>query len=149
MRKNWKQYYIFISSTFLDMDAERDDIKFDVINRRNERYFAYRVNSQVIDLRAGINTENFSEDLREGRILDVCFDYIDSARPFFIGLLGERYGWIPSESLTSAVRERLPDNKRRLLGECKNVSVTEMEILYGAIGNNGENIDHCLFLQAT
>ena len=39
----------------------------------------------------------------------------------------------------------MPEHKRRLLGECKDVSVTEMEILYGAIGNNGENIDHCLF----
>ena len=145
MRKNWKQYYIFISSTFLDMDAERDIIKFDVINRLNKRYFAHRVNFQVIDLRAGINTENFSEDMRESRILDVCFNYIDIARPFFISLLGERYGWIPSESLISTVKERMSEGKRRLLNECKDVSVTEMEILYGAIGNDGENIDHCLF----
>ena len=31
MDKNWRRYNIFISSTFKDMDYERDVIKFKVI----------------------------------------------------------------------------------------------------------------------
>ena len=149
MKNNWKQYSIFISSTFIDMDAERDTIKFNVMNMLNTRYRSRKINFQVIDLRSGINTELISEQNREKRILDVCFNCIDSARPFFIGLLGERYGWIPSKSRRESILRQLPEDKKRLLENCGDVSVTEMEILYGAIGNNGEFIDNSLFLYRT
>lgn len=127
------------------MDAERDIIKFEVMNRLNVRYGGRRINFQIIDLRSGINTESLAEDMREGRILEVCFDSIDSARPFFIGLLGERYGWIPSPELRESIAKKLPEDRRGFMTDCGDVSVTELEILYGAIGANCDNIDHCLF----
>lgn len=127
------------------MDAERDVIKFDVMNMLNARYRSRRINFQAIDLRAGINTEVLSEQKREERIIDVCFHSIDTSRPFFIGLLGERYGWIPPLEKKQGVINHLPPKRRHLLEGIDDVSITEMEILYGAIGNNGENIDHSLF----
>ena len=38
MDKNWRRYNIFISSTFKDMDYERDVIKFKVIPELNRRF---------------------------------------------------------------------------------------------------------------
>lgn len=145
MISGWKQYSIFISSTFVDMDAERDIIKFQVVNRLNSYFSARKISFQVIDLRSGINTELFSKEERERRILDVCFNSIDTSRPFFIGLLGERYGWIPPKDKHQYIINRLPQSKKSLLEGSEDASVTEMEILYGAIGNNGEHIDHSLF----
>ena len=145
MISGWKQYSIFISSTFVDMDEERDIIKFQVVNRLNSHFSARKISFQVIDLRSGINTELFGKEERERRILDVCFNSIDTSRPFFIGLLGERYGWIPPKDKYEYIVSRLPQSKKALLEGSEDASVTEMEILYGAIGNNGEHIDHSLF----
>lgn len=145
MSKEWYKYTIFISSTFRDMDAERDAIKFDVISRLNWHYRSQRVSFQAVDLRIGINTESVSEEDSENMVLDVCLGNIDKARPFFIGLLGHRYGWIPSEQRWSQIVSRLSEEKRLLVKDSCHCSVTEMEILYGAIGNNGKHLNHCLF----
>ena len=46
-----------------------------------------------VDLRWGITDEQKSE----GKVLPICLDEIQRCRPYFIGLLGERYGWVPDE----------------------------------------------------
>ena len=95
MDKNWRRYNIFISSTFKDMDYERDVIKFKVIPELNRRFRSRRVELQAIDLRLGVNTAKMSEEESELKVLDVCTYCINSSRPFFIGLIGQRYGWVP------------------------------------------------------
>ena len=139
------RYNIFISSTFRDMDAERDVIKYNVLPLMNERYRKYGVEFHVVDLRFGVNTENMTEEDSENAVLDVCLSMIDSSRPFFIGLIGDRYGWIPQDERMMSVLSRLSQEKRRLVVDGVGCSVTELEILYGAIGGDGENIDRCLF----
>lgn len=140
-----RRYNIFISSTFKDMDAERDVIKYDVISLLNNRYLKYGVEFRAVDLRFGINTEKLTEEESQNVVLDVCLSMIDSSRPFFIALIGNRYGWIPCGDRMFAVLSRLSDEKRKLVADGKGCSVTELEILYGALGANGENIDRCLF----
>ena len=144
-QKAWYRYSIFISSTFKDMDEERDAIKFDVINRLNWHYRDQYIQFQAIDLRIGINTEDCSEEQSEDMVLDVCLDNIEKSRPFFVCLLGNRYGWIPDEKRWESIISQLSAEKRRLLSGSRHCSVTEMEIMYGAIGNNGENLNHSLF----
>ena len=143
--KEWYKYTLFVSSTFKDMNAERDAIKFDVVNRLNWHYRSQRVQFQVVDLRIGINTEEVSEEESEDMVLDVCLYNIEKSRPFFICLLGDRYGWIPSEKRWKAIVSRLSYEKRKLLSGSRGRSVTEMEILYGAIGNEGQYMNHSLF----
>ena len=145
METCWKRYAIFVSSTFIDMDAERDAIKFDVVSRLNDRFMSSRVSFQVVDLRSGINTAVLPEEQREDHVLDVCFSAIDAARPFFIGLLGDRYGWVPPKERMEHVIGRMPVEKRTLLLPFDGLSVTELEILYGAIGEDGKYLSHSLF----
>ena len=95
MNTTWKRFNIFISSTFKDMDFERDIIKFRVIPALNIKYRPRHVALQAIDLRLGVNTAKMSEEESARKVLTVCADNIDSARPFFIGLIGARYGWVP------------------------------------------------------
>ena len=44
-----------------------------------------------VDLRWGITVE----EAERGEVLPICLAEIDRSRPYFIGMLGERYGWIP------------------------------------------------------
>ena len=46
-----------------------------------------------VDLRWGIP----DEEKAEGKVLPICLAEIERCRPYFIGLLGERYGWLPEE----------------------------------------------------
>jgi len=57
----------------------------------------------------------------------ICLEQIDRCRPFFIGILGERYGWVP-ESFSDDDIERFP-----ILANCKGKSITEIEMRYGAL----------------
>ncbi len=43
-----------------------------------------------VDLRWGIT----DKEEAEGKVLPLCFEEIDRCRPYFIGLLGERYGCV-------------------------------------------------------
>jgi hypothetical protein len=44
-----------------------------------------------VDLCWGITVEL----AERGEVLPICLAEIDRARPYFIGMLGERYGWTP------------------------------------------------------
>jgi hypothetical protein len=110
---------VFISSTFADMQAERDELVLRVFpqlrNVCEERGVAWG----EIDLRWGVT----AEEIDEGDLLPICFARIDESRPFFIALLGERYGArikIP-QSLLDREPWLLPYDGR---------SATELEIVY-------------------
>src|SRR5438445_13009810 len=45
-----------------------------------------------IDLRWGLT----DEDVSMGRIIRTCLEEVDRCRPYFLALLGDRYGWVPS-----------------------------------------------------
>ena len=141
----WRRYNIFLSSTFKDMDFERDVIKFRVIPALNRRFRDRRVELQAIDLRLGVNTENMSEAESERKVLSVCASCIDSARPFFIGLLGRRYGWIPPDERWEEFVAGLDDEERGLLADTAGCSVTEMEIAFGALTQGFFDNSHVLF----
>ena len=49
--KKFRRYNVFISSTFRDMDFERDILKFKVIPRINTELKNYNVELTAIDLR--------------------------------------------------------------------------------------------------
>jgi len=82
---------VFVSSTFRDMHAERDRLNRFVFPELRSRCAKLGADFLGIDLRWGVT----AEDSRRRGSLNVCLDEIDRARPFFIGLLGDRYGWVP------------------------------------------------------
>jgi len=91
MAQTWKTVRVFISSTFRDMHAERDYLVKVVFPALREKLEKYRIHLVDIDLRWGITEEEAQQD----RVLDLCLQQIDDCRPFFVGILGERYGWVP------------------------------------------------------
>lgn len=143
-----KTICFFISSTFNDMHAERDVIRKRVIPWLREDLKEYSVDIQVTDLRWGVNTVGIDdEEERESKVLHVCIDSIHNSKPFFIALLGERYGWIPPVERVNNVAQVLDESDVSMLGDLsERKSVTEMEIMLGALGKHNL-MEHSFFCQ--
>lgn len=131
-----KNINFFISSTFNDMQSERDVIRKQIVRKLQEEFADYHVSIQVTDLRWGVNTLNVDEGEREAKVLHVCSDAIQNSKPYFIALLGGRYGWLPSPKSMENIKRTLSKEQQQALGDVSDsMSVTEMEILLGALGN--------------
>ena len=118
---------VFISSTFRDMHAERDYLIRHIFPELRVRCKARQVEFVEVDLRWGI-TEKQAES---GETLPRCLEIINTCRPYFIGILGERYGWVPQAG-------EVPEsyyNKQAWLKKHRDKSVTELEILHGVLNN--------------
>lgn len=91
MSKKWRTIRIFISSTFRDMQVERDHLVRFVFPELKEKCRKHRIHLIDVDLRWGVSEAN----VQDGKALDICLDEIDTCRPYFLGLLGQLYGSIP------------------------------------------------------
>ena len=119
---------IFLSSTFRDFGEERDLLVRKVFPALRARLKERFVELVDVDLRWGITVE----EAERGEVLPICLAEIDRSRPYFIGMLGERYGWIPPhEGYAPDLLERQPWLKKHQGGK----SVTELEILHGVFKN--------------
>ncbi len=114
---------VFISSTFSDMEAERDVLVRSVFPKLRDLCEKRGVAFTEIDLRWGLT----DQEVAEGKVLARCLKEIEDCRPYFIGLLGERYGWVPSE-IPAELRER-----HEWLYGAAGKSVTELEIQHGVL----------------
>ena len=94
---------VFVSSTFRDMGAERDELVKRVFPQLRKMCESRGVTWGEVDLRWGLTDEQKAE----GKVLPMCLAEIRGCRPFFLGLLGERYGWVP-DALDPALVEQEP-----------------------------------------
>jgi tetratricopeptide (TPR) repeat protein len=125
---------VFISSTFRDMQAERDELTKFIFPRLRKLCEQRGVTWGYVDLRWGITDEQTAE----GKVLPICLNTIHRCRPYFIGILGERYGWIPDEIPQELIKDE------PWLAEHLDHSVTELEILHGVL-NNPDMAEHAYF----
>jgi tetratricopeptide (TPR) repeat protein len=116
------------------MHAEREELVKRVFPQLRKLCEQRGVTWGEVDLRWGVTDEQKAE----GKVLPICLEEIQRCRPYFIGLLGERYGWVPDEISPDLV-EREP-----WLAEHRHRSVTELEILHGVL-NNTKMADHTFF----
>jgi hypothetical protein len=80
-----------------------------------------------VDPRWGIAEEQATRK----ETLKFCLDEIHACRPFFIGLLGERYGWTTgADAFTADLRE-----EQLWIRGLTGIGVTELEILHGVLND--------------
>ena len=146
----------FISSTFVDFEEERDHLVRRIFPQLNSLCHNRGTYFAPVDLRWGIN----EEQAQSGHVISLCLDYINQCTPFFICLLGERYGsHRPNESppLPASYRD-LPDDapwldvnflraaanghKWVLQDGNQTSSITELEIIQAAFLNDSK---YCRF----
>ncbi|NOZ19832.1 MAG: DUF4062 domain-containing protein [Planctomycetes bacterium] len=116
---------VFVSSTFRDMQEEREELVKHVFPQLRKLCEERGVTFVDVDLRWGVT----NEQVAEGQVLPICLAEIENCRPFFIGLLGERYGWVPQHIPQELIKQH------KWLEEHLEKSVTELEIIYGVLDN--------------
>jgi tetratricopeptide (TPR) repeat protein len=118
---------VFVSSTFRDMIADRNELMTHAWPELRRFCRERHVELVEVDLRWGI------AEVQSARkeTLKLCLDEIRDCRPFFIGMLGERYGYVPGDdAFTADLKEEQP-----WLRDFHDRSVTELEILHGVLNN--------------
>ena len=119
---------VFLSSTFRDFAEERDLLVRKVFPELRRLCRERQVELVEVDLRWGIT----EAEAQQGKVLPICLGEIDRARPYFMGFIGDRYGWVPEGSQYPAgIVEREPWLKEHQGGK----SVTELEMLHGVLNN--------------
>jgi tetratricopeptide (TPR) repeat protein len=118
----WRTVRVFISSTFRDMHAERDYLVRVVFPALRERLLPFRVELIDIDLRWGITQEQAENE----QVINLCLEQIDDCH-FFLGLLAQRYGWVPNR-IPATTLARYP-----WLAKRPGISVTDMEVRHGVL----------------
>jgi tetratricopeptide (TPR) repeat protein len=114
---------VFISSTFRDMGAERNELVTRTFQRLRKLCDSLEIVWSEVHLRWGITDEQRVNE----EVLPICLSEIEACRPYFVGILGERYGWV-CESFSQELIGRYPW-VRGLEGR----SITDLEFQHGAL----------------
>lgn len=122
---------LFISSTFVDLAEEREYLVKHIFPEIRAAARERGVEFTEIDLRWGIT----SQEVEEGKTIKTCLDEVDRCRPYFIGILGSRYGWQPAREDVTKDSELLEQFPWVAEAVASGMSVTEMEMSYGALGD--------------
>jgi nephrocystin-3 len=94
-----------------------------------------------IDLRWRIT----EEEARTGKTVRICLEEIDRCRPFFLGIIGSRYGWILGTSILQNDEALFRDYPGVAKFGEENKSITDIEFSHGAILPN--NIHHAFIYE--
>ena len=110
-----KTIRVFISSTFRDMHEERDLLVQEVFPQIRRKCRERNLRLVDVDLRWGIPEGKITDDT----LADICLEEIDKCEPFFICLVGNRYGTLA----------KISEKRRQELGlDKEEYSITELEI---------------------
>ena len=119
---------VFISSTFKDMQDERDIFVKKVFPRLREEAERKGVDLSYVDLRWGVAIGTPDVD-----VISTCLMSIEDCCPFFIGFVGHSYGtWTPSVAWyrRKELEKRFKGVKSSLLLK---KSLTEIEVRYNLV----------------
>ncbi len=120
---------LFVSSTFRDLMPEREQLVKKVFPQIRALCRERGVEFTEIDLRWGIT----AEEARTGKVVRICLEEIDKCRPYFIGIIGSRYGWSPDDEVLKNDPQLAEDYAWLPSHIVDGKSITEIEFSYGAI----------------
>ena len=104
----WRRRPVYVTSTFRDMQAEREYLRTSVFPELESRLQERHHRLEPIDLRSGAETGAADdEQSKELLALGVCLVEINRARPLQIVLIGGHYGWVPPEERARAAVEEV------------------------------------------
>jgi nephrocystin-3 len=129
---NSREVRVFVSSTFVDLYREREYLVKMVFPEIRHLCRERGIVFTEIDLRWGLT----HEDASFGRVISTCLQEIERCRPFFIGLLGDRYGWVPSFSDIHKSAYLMEEHAWLEEAVLDGSSLVDMEFNYGVLGNN-------------
>lgn len=131
---------LFISSTFRDLQDERDYLMKRTFPELRILAGERDVVLTELDLRWGIT----EDEVKNGKVVEICLREIEKSVPFFVGIIGNRYGWIPRpDDIAPYFKEQFCPINNYLE---RHLSVTEMEFQYGVL-ERSENMNAIFFIK--
>ncbi|MFC7292585.1 DUF4062 domain-containing protein [Hirschia litorea] len=130
---------IFISSTFKDFKSERVALSRKALPELQRRASERGVSVSFVDLSWGVP----HSDVAVSREVASCLREIASSHPFFIALLGKRYGTLASAASLS----NLAPNDA-WLKKSSGMSITELEITFSMLKPNTLNSSALVFARS-
>ena len=127
---NRRAVRVFVSSTFKDMQEERNHLVASVFPVLRDWCLKHGIFFNEVDLRWGI-------PVGATPALEVCLEEVDNCRPFFIGLIGNFWGSLAErDKIGESTDIRYPwINSEGFVGR----SYTELEIQHGVLRNLSES----------
>lgn len=125
-----REVRVFLSSTFRDMQAERDWLVKTAFPQLRRMCAERGVFFAEVDLRWGITPDQ----AESGDTLNLCLSEIDRCRPYFINITKDRYGWVPN-AVRPEVLRKFPWLGRFFQNDSDRKSVTELEVWHAALNN--------------
>ncbi|XP_031552448.1 telomerase protein component 1-like [Actinia tenebrosa] len=129
----WRVVRLFVSSTFADYHAERELLVKKVFPELREWCESRHIQLIECDLRWGVPKDSTTE-----MTIKTCLGEIDRCKeesngtPFFLNMLGERYGWMPGP-------KNIPQDIQQQYDWVFPASITHMEILHAAYRTKNPN----------
>ncbi|CAF2533417.1 unnamed protein product [Rotaria sp. Silwood2] len=130
----WRTVRVFISSTFKDMHAERDLLTRYVFPELRQRAKSLFVNLYQTDLRWGI------AESQSRQSVFLCLNEVYRS-DYFIGLVGERYGYIPKSYDAPKDDPRFTWLNKLPIG----YSITDLEMQAGALNSSSTKQNRAFF----
>lgn len=131
---HWRTVRVFISSTFKDMHAERDLLTRYVFPELRQRAKSLFINLYQTDLRWGIAESQTKQSVF------LCLNEVYRS-DYFIGLIGERYGYMPTSYDVPKDDPRYKWLNKVPIGH----SITDLEIQAGALNGSEMKKNHAFF----
>ncbi len=128
---------VFISSVFSDFQKERDLIQ-DIILPEMKQYALkeFNLKFEIIDLRWGIELDTYlSEEEKMYKVLSICGEMVELAKPYFILFLSDKYGTTVEPELLNYLYPHLNIERK--------MSITEVEYL---LYSQNKDVDDKLLL---
>ena len=117
------------------MKKEREELVTKIFPQLKSFCAQRGVHFSYVDLSWGIT----QEESCSGKTIETCLSEIDKCRPYFLCMLGERYGWSQPDASSGkrdALLEKSFENgekKHPWLSKYRDRSVTEVEVLYASL----------------
>jgi nephrocystin-3 len=123
------EFRVFISSTFQDLQEEREHLVKKIFPEVRARCRERGITFTEVDLRWGVT----EEDVTSGRVIRTCLEEVDRSRPYFIGITGDRYGFVPQATEITADPELIKRFPWIPDAVAEGASLTDLEFRYGAL----------------
>ncbi|XP_064648188.1 TPR repeat-containing protein DDB_G0287407-like [Lineus longissimus] len=131
-RKGWRTVRIFVSSTFVDFQFEREFLVKKIFPHLRAWCEERKIRLIDVDLRWGVPKDSTAKETLVTCLAEIDRCCAENKHPYFLGMISERFGWVPSE-------DQVPDELAREYKWIPGMSVTAWEMMTGAYWDRNPN----------
>lgn len=132
---------VFISSTFVGLENERNYLMTKTFPMLKHEAIKRGITLIPVDLRWGVT----KEQAEQGKVIWICLNEIERSKPFFISILGTRYGWQPELDILKKDTQLIHKYPNIQSDMESKLSMTEIEIQH-AVLRNSEKINAFFYI---